>query len=99
MKIALDAMGGDHAPQAPIKGAIKALKITPDGLNITLVGKESSILRELNGFSSKKLSILNASEKITINDSASKIIKTKPDSSMVRGIGLLKEKHVDALCC
>ena len=96
MKIALDAMGGDHAPQAPIKGAIKALKVTPDDLNITLVGKESSILRELNGFSSEKLSILNASEKITINDSASKIIKTKPDSSMVKGIGLLKEKHVDA---
>ena len=33
MKIALDAMGGDHAPQAPIKGAIKALKVAPDGLN------------------------------------------------------------------
>lgn len=96
MNIALDAMGGDHAPHAPVKGAIKALKNSHDNLNIVLIGDEYNIKQELSGFNSKKLSILHASEIITIGDSASKIVKTKPDSSIVKGIGLLKDKKADA---
>ena len=96
MDIALDVMGGDHSPHAPIQGTIKAIKSGLCDSNIVLVGDEQVIKNELNGFDSKKLSILHASDTITIDDSASKLVKKKPDSSMVKGIRLIKEKSADA---
>ena len=96
MDIALDVMGGDHSPYAPIQGTIKAIKSGLCDSNIVLVGDEKVIKNELNGFDSKNLSILHASDTITIDDSASKLVKKKPDSSMVKGIRLIKEKSADA---
>ena len=54
MDIALDVMGGDHSPHAPIQGAIKAIKSGLCDSNIVLVGDEQVIKNELNGFDSKK---------------------------------------------
>ena len=96
MNIALDVMGGDHAPHAPVQGAINAIKSGLCDSRIVLVGDKPDIIRELNGFDSKNLSVLHASDIITIDDSASKLMKTKPDSSMVKGIRLIKEKVADA---
>ena len=75
MDIALDVMGGVHSPHAPIQGAIKAIKSGLCDSNIVLVGDEQVIKNELNGFDSKNLSILHASDTITIDDSASKLVK------------------------
>ena len=96
MDIALDVMGGDHSPHAPIQGAIKAIKSGLCDSNIVLVGDEQVIKNGLNGFDSKNLSILHASDIISIDDSASKLVKKKPESSMVKGIMLIKEKSADA---
>jgi phosphate acyltransferase len=96
MNIALDVMGGDNAPHAPIQGAIKAIKSGLYNSKIVLVGDRSIIEKELNGLELKNLSVLHASDTITANDSASKLIKEKPDSSMVKGIRLIKDKAVDA---
>ena len=96
MYIALDVMGGDNAPHAPVQGAIKALKNNLFNLKIILIGDELKIKKELGGFKSERVSVLHASEKITSSDRASKVIKSKPDSSMVKGIRLLKENKADA---
>ena len=96
MKIVLDVMGGDLAPQAPIHGAINALKKTNNETKIILIGDQKVIARHLKGFSSPRLSINHASESIDTSDRASKVVKSKPDSSMVRGLNLVKEKKADA---
>ena len=96
MYIALDVMGGDNAPHAPVQGAIKAVKNSRFDLKLILIGDELRIKKELGGFKSESISVLHASENITSSDQASKVIKTKPESSMVKGIRLLKEKKADA---
>jgi glycerol-3-phosphate acyltransferase PlsX len=96
MNIALDVMGGDNAPHAPIQGAIKAIKSGLYNSKIVLVGDRSIIEKELNGLDLKNLTVLHAQDTITTDDSASKLIKEKPESSMVKGIRLVKDKAVDA---
>ena len=96
MKIVLDVMGGDLAPQAPIHGAINALEKTNNETKIILIGDQKVIAQHLKGFSSPRLSINHASESINTSDRASKVVKSKPDSSMVKGLNLVKEKKADA---
>lgn len=93
MRIIVDAMGGDNAPDEIIKGCIQvADKI--DG-EIILVGKEQVIKEKLNKFAENKIikniNIHNANDVITNEDSPVKAVKTKTDSSMVIGFNLLKQ--------
>lgn len=96
MNILLDAMGGDNAPDANIKGAIKAIKqIEAD---VTLIGKEEIIRKKVKEFTGKeieevsdRLKIKNATETIEMEDQPTVAIKHKKDSSMVVGFKLLKE--------
>ena len=101
MKIILDAMGGDNAPEATIKGAVKA--INEISSEIILVGNEEIInkkVKELYGKDnikeiSERLIIHNATEEITMEDIPTQAIKHKKDSSMVVGFRLLKEDEGD----
>lgn len=101
MKILFDAMGGDNAPEANIRGAITAIKqIEAD---IVLIGNEAVInehIKKIYGIDniskiSKRLSIINTTETIEMEDSPTKAIKTKKDSSMVVGFNMLKEGKGD----
>jgi len=97
INIIIDAMGGDNAPGAIIDGCIEAINMQ-DGFNITLVGK-SEIIQEVldkNKFNKARISIVNANEVIEGNDTPTKAIRGKKDSSMVVGLKLLKEKKGDA---
>ena len=96
MKIALDAMGGDLAPQAIVQGALDALEKSTDDLQIILVGDKSKITTALNNSIPKSISIHHASQIVNMHEDGSKIIKSKPDSSIVQGIKLVKEKSADA---
>src|SRR6266545_3184865 len=82
--IAVDAMGGDHAPKAEVEGAIRAVKSLP--VQVVLVGKEDVVRQELNaydpGWASLPVRIQHASEVITMDDSAAKAVRTKKDSSI-----------------
>jgi phosphate acyltransferase len=81
--IAVDAMGGDHAPKAEVEGAIQAVKHYP--VKVILVGKEDAITKELSqhdGWRSLALEVHHASEVITMSDSAAKAMRTKKDSSI-----------------
>jgi len=89
-------MGGDKAPSAGIEGALDAHVQLPENTHITLVGDESIILNYVSDNLPKKFSICHAPEKITMADKASRIIKTKPDSSIVKGLKLVKQQKADA---
>ncbi len=100
MKIILDAMGGDNAPDANIKGAINAVnKVKAE---IILVGKEEILrkrIKELYGKEieeiSDRIKIKNATETIEMEDKPTTAIKRKKDSSMVVGFKMLKEDEGD----
>ena len=98
IKIVVDAMGGDEAPLNDVSGAIIAAEAKPDSLEIILVGKEKLIKEELlkHKVSLKNISIVNADEVITMEDSATDSLKLKPGSSINVGINLVKEKKADA---
>ena len=101
MIILLDAMGGDNAPDANIKGAVAAInQIKAD---VVLIGKEEVInnrIKELYGKNdikeiSPRLSIKNAAETIEMEDIPTQAIKHKKDSSMVVGFNMLKSGEGD----
>ncbi|MFW5872613.1 MAG: phosphate acyltransferase PlsX [bacterium] len=99
MKIALDAMGGDNAPEQIIIGAIEALKIAND-FEIFLVGKEKKIKKFLKKYNHKKhhrLEIVPASQKITMNDSPARALRRKKDACLNIASNLVKKDKADAL--
>ena len=100
MKILLDAMGGDNAPDANIKGAVKAIdQITAE---VILIGKEEVIRNKIKEFYGKtieeispRLKIQYATETIEMEDIPTVEIKRKKDSSMVVGFKMLKQDEGD----
>ena len=98
MKIIVDAMGGDNAPQAPVMGAIQAVK--EYGVNIILVGKSEEILKVLadNGISDLPagVEVAYASEVVEMCDDPATAFRRKKDSSLTVGLNLLKSGAGDA---
>ena len=103
MNILLDAMGGDNAPDATIKGAVRAAKELDNDIKVVLVGNEQIIKEKIKEFYGKdsieeispNLSIYHASEQIEMEDIPTKAIKHKKDSSMVVGFDLLNKNEGD----
>jgi len=98
IKIAVDAMGGDFAPLNDVSGAIIAAEEKPDQLEIILVGKENLIRDEIlkHKVTLQNLEIVNADEVVTMKDSPTESLKTKPNSSISVGLDLVKQKKADA---
>ncbi len=98
MKIILDAMGGDHAPEAPVLGAVQAAK--DFGAQITLVGKGDEILEVLRKHHIENLpqgiEIANAEEVVDMHDDPANVIRKKKNSSMVIGLKMLSDGEGDA---
>lgn len=90
-------MGGDHAPSAVVEGSARALARSSDSLSIVLTGDEEAIRRELGriGFSSPRLVIHPTTQIVQMTDRPSQVVATKPDSSLVAGIRLVKEGIAD----
>src|SRR2546423_5484412 len=83
LTIALDAMGADHAPKAEVEGAVRAARGL--GVKVMLVGRQDMIAYELEqheGYRDLPIEIVHASERITMEDSAAKAVRSKRDSSM-----------------
>lgn len=96
MKIVVDAMGGDFAPEAPVEGGLRAAEEL--GAEIIFTGRKEDILACLEG---KKLpeqgvKIVPAEEVITMEDNPATAFKDKKNSSMTVGLNLLKEGKADA---
>lgn len=98
IKIAVDGMGGDYAPQPIVEGAVQAAD-SFDDLEIIISGREDAIKRELyrHKVPGGKISIRHASEIIEMSDSPVQAVKKKKDSSLAVCIQLLKQKEVDAV--
>lgn len=98
MKIILDAMGGDHAPEAPVLGAIEAAQTY--GSQITLVGRGEEILEVMKKHGIDTLpdgvEIANADDVVDMHDDPANVIRKKPNSSMVVGLKMLSDGQGDA---
>ena len=93
MRILLDAMGGDNAPDAIVKGAVLAAAKTED--KIALIGPKAPIYELLAGECPdgipQNIMIVGADDVITNDDAPVKAIKTKPNSTIVTGLNILKD--------
>lgn len=100
MKIALDAMGGDLAPQAVIEGALLVSPLLNQQTRLVLVGKEDVIHSHLNKIKEipSNIEVVHASQVIEMAEHPAKALPQKPDSSISVGFKLLKSKEVDAFC-
>ncbi|MEW6720282.1 MAG: phosphate acyltransferase PlsX [Thermodesulfobacteriota bacterium] len=95
MKIAVDAMGGDHAPREVVRGSVQAIR--ENGLSVILVGQEPRIREELGaaGVSAEGVEIVHASEVVEMCDVPGVALKKKKDSSIRVGISLVSEGKAD----
>ena len=95
MRVLLDGMGGDHAPQEIVKGAIQAAEQVND--EIIIIGREEAIRKELkrNKYKGTRITVVDAPEEITMHDSPVKAIREKKGSSLVVGLNMLKEGKGD----
>jgi len=100
-RIALDAMGGDHAPKATVAGAVEALRHDAD-LHVVLVGDEKAVQAELvaAGAGSEdrsRLEIVHASQVITCDESPVEGLRSKPDASIRRACDVVQRGQAGGL--
>lgn len=97
IKIVLDAMGGDNAPEAPIHGAVDALQAS-DKIELILVGRTEAIQSELAKYTydESRIQIVHAEDVIGFDEPPVMAIRKKKDSSIVVGMNLVKKGEADA---
>lgn len=97
MRVVLDGMGGDNAPVEIVKGAVQATELVDD--EIIIVGPEKRIKQELknNKYKGEQISVVNADEVITMEDSPVKAIRRKTNSSLVVALNMIKDGKGDLL--
>ncbi|MBQ6496878.1 MAG: phosphate acyltransferase PlsX [Firmicutes bacterium] len=95
MRIILDGMGGDFAPQETVKGAVEAVEMMDH--EIVIVGPVEAIQKELDKckYKGSQISIREANDVITMEDSPVKAIRHKTDSTLVVGLNMLKDGQGD----
>ena len=98
IRIALDAMGGDHAPAVPVAGAALALSELPGDISIQLIGQQKPIERELerSAVDRARVQIVDAPEVIGMGEKPLQAIRSKRNSSIALGLGLQKAGQSDA---
>jgi glycerol-3-phosphate acyltransferase PlsX len=96
MKIIVDAMGGDRAPEVVVDGAVQAAREL--GLDIILVGQRGPVQAELDKYDTAglPLTLRHASEVIEMHEHPAAAARAKKDSSMVVGMDMLRKRQADA---
>lgn len=98
VKVVVDAMGGDNAPEEPVKGAVEAVKERND-IYVILVGQKNVIERELAkypDYPKERIEVVHASEVIETAEPPVNAIRKKKDSSIVVGLTKVKKQEADA---
>lgn len=98
MRLALDAMGGDYAPEEAIAGAIEAAEILQDETVIFLIGDEEVIKPKIPEKYRNKIQVVHAPDVIGMGEHPVKALTAKPQSSINVGYGMLKARKADAFC-
>lgn len=98
MKIGLDVLGGDHAPNSNILGAIEAQKVLKDDQRIVLLGDEKEIKKRIEeaGGDVTLFDYVHAPENISMHEHPTKAITQKPNSSVATGFELLRKGELDS---
>ena len=102
MRVAVDAMGGDHAPREIVRGTVDAVKGLKDISQVFLVGDDAAIRSELSEYgtpleSLPSVRIVHASETVGMDESPAQAIRKKKDSSIARAVDLVKSGEADAV--
>src|SRR5918911_1547472 len=97
MRVALDAMGGDHAPAAPVEGAVRAARAW--GYEVQLVGREADVraalaAQDVRGIE-HLLPVVPAAEVIEMHEHPATAVRSKRQSSMAVGVGRVKGGQAD----
>ncbi|MFA6402665.1 MAG: phosphate acyltransferase PlsX [Salinivirgaceae bacterium] len=97
MRIGLDVMGGDFAPEATVLGAILASKALPADVQLVLIGDQEQILKILarEKFDAKNFEIVHTTESIEMGENPAKAFSAKPNSSIAIGFTMLYKKKLD----
>lgn len=97
ISVAVDAMGGDNAPGEIVAGAVMAVNTRKD-IKVFLVGRTDAVSCELkkHTYSTEQIEIINAEEVIDTEEAPVNAIRKKKDSSIVKGINMVRNKEVDA---
>lgn len=97
IKVAVDAMGGDHAPLEIVKGAVEAVK-TREDIKVFLVGQEEAVRKELEQYTYKpdQIEVVHAEEVIETAEPPVNAIRKKKQSSIVLGMNMVKKNEADA---
>jgi len=98
MRVGIDIMGGDFAPEATISGVILAQNEIPKGVELILIGKKDIIEATLEnkGVAPNSFSIIHAPDVIEMGEKPTKALTQKPESSIAKGFSLLKSKEIEA---
>jgi len=97
-RIALDAMGGDHAPGAIVRGALQAVE-THDDVTVVLIGREEAIHDEIRraGGMRDRIEIVHASQTVAMDEVPTEALRHKKDSSLMVMAKLAADRQVDAI--
>ncbi len=97
IKVVLDAMGGDFAPDEPVKGAVEAVKES-DKIKVILVGQSDKVNAELAKYEydKERIEVVHADDVIEFNDPPVMAIRQKKNSSIVVGMSMIKNQEADA---
>jgi phosphate acyltransferase len=100
MRIGLDVMGGDYAPDAVIEGAVDSIKHLAKDEKLVLIGNEQMILSKLNELSAEPslFEIVNTTQVIEMADHPAKSFSQKKNSSIAVGYGMLKSGMINGFC-
>ena len=99
LRIGIDAMGGDFAPDAVIKGVVEAIPMLDPTTQVVLFGDKEAIERCLKeeGYEGDRIEIVATTEVITMHDHPAKAFQTKPDSSIRKSYEYLKAGKIDGI--
>src|SRR2546425_12278735 len=98
MLIALDAMGGDHAPGPIVAGAVQAVHADPE-LRVLLVGDQAQVEPALTqaGGPHDRIQLFHCTQVVTMEESPVDALRKKPDNSIIRSWELLAQRKVDGI--
>ena len=99
VRVAVDAMGGDNAPTEIIKGVVEAVH-ADERVKVFLVGQEDVVKKELAAYSypAERIEVVHASEVIETGEPPVNAIRGKKNSSIVKGLGLVKKRRMRRIC-
>lgn len=97
VRVAVDAMGGDHAPTSEVRGSLQALSALPNDLDLVLIGRKDRIDEITKDLTlPPNLTIIHAPDVVTMGDEPATIVKSRKESSLYIGLDMMRQGQVDA---